>query len=71
MQASTQDLQLAYLRELTDLREPHKWFPGARKMKRKWILHVGPTNSGSPPPPAPSHANPAGRFTRGTPNPEP
>lgn len=29
-----------------DLREPHKWFPEARILKRKIIYHYGPTNSG-------------------------
>ncbi|KAI9253759.1 P-loop containing nucleoside triphosphate hydrolase protein [Phascolomyces articulosus] len=34
------------LRELSDLRYPSEWFPEARQMQRKIILHVGPTNSG-------------------------
>eukprot|EP00960_Hanusia_phi_P051886 761082-Hanusia_phi.AAC.5 len=34
------------LRLLADLRSPHLWFPLARKMKRRWVLHIGPTNSG-------------------------
>jgi len=34
------------LRVLTDLRSPHLWYPLARKMKRRWVLHIGPTNSG-------------------------
>lgn len=29
-----------------DLRRPHEWYPLARRMKRKIIMHVGPTNSG-------------------------
>lgn len=29
-----------------DLSNPAEWFPEARKMKRKLIMHVGPTNSG-------------------------
>lgn len=29
-----------------DLSNPAEWFPQARKMKRKIIMHVGPTNSG-------------------------
>lgn len=29
-----------------DLTNPAEWFPEARKMKRKIIMHVGPTNSG-------------------------
>lgn len=31
---------------LVDLSSPAAWFPEARKMKRKFVLHVGPTNSG-------------------------
>jgi ATP-dependent RNA helicase SUPV3L1/SUV3 len=34
------------LRKFTDLREPHLWFPVARDMKRKIVIHAGPTNSG-------------------------
>lgn len=29
-----------------DLSSPAAWYPEARKMKRKFVLHVGPTNSG-------------------------
>lgn len=29
-----------------DITQPAEWFPEARKMKRKVIMHVGPTNSG-------------------------
>lgn len=29
-----------------DIGNPAEWFPQARKMKRKIIMHVGPTNSG-------------------------
>ncbi|CAA7045336.1 unnamed protein product [Microthlaspi erraticum] len=32
--------------DFTDLTSPHTWYPVARKMKRKVVLHVGPTNSG-------------------------
>ncbi|KAJ1993261.1 RNA helicase [Coemansia sp. RSA 1358] len=35
-----------YLREITDLRHPQEWSLGARNMKRRIIMHVGPTNSG-------------------------
>lgn len=28
------------------MRVPHAWFPLARQQRRKWVLHVGPTNSG-------------------------
>lgn len=31
---------------LVDLSNPAEWFPEARKMRRKFIMHVGPTNSG-------------------------
>lgn len=34
------------LASVMDLSKPHLWFPLARTMKRKFILHVGPTNSG-------------------------
>lgn len=37
---------LVPLRELTDLRFPTEWYPAARYMKRRVIMHVGPTNSG-------------------------
>lgn len=37
---------LARLLELTDLRQPEKWYLGARRIPRKLVLHVGPTNSG-------------------------
>lgn len=29
-----------------DMRNPGEWYPGARNMRRKIIMHVGPTNSG-------------------------
>lgn len=31
---------------LVDISDPAEWFPQARKMRRKFIMHVGPTNSG-------------------------
>lgn len=34
------------MKESTDLRFPHTWFPKARAMKRRLIFHAGPTNSG-------------------------
>ncbi|KAJ1734615.1 RNA helicase [Coemansia sp. BCRC 34490] len=37
---------IKYLREITDLRFPEEWNPRARTMKRRIIMHVGPTNSG-------------------------
>ncbi|KAK8443223.1 RNA helicase [Candidozyma auris] len=32
--------------QLWDLSAPAEWFPKARRMKRKIVMHVGPTNSG-------------------------
>ncbi|KAI8325097.1 ATP-dependent RNA helicase SUPV3L1, mitochondrial-like protein [Martensiomyces pterosporus] len=37
---------ISYLREITDLRYPHEWAKGARKIQRRIVMHVGPTNSG-------------------------
>ncbi|KAJ2092229.1 RNA helicase [Coemansia sp. RSA 1813] len=37
---------IGYLREISDLRFPHEWNARARSMKRRIIMHVGPTNSG-------------------------
>ncbi|ORZ12914.1 P-loop containing nucleoside triphosphate hydrolase protein [Lobosporangium transversale] len=34
------------MREIADLRHPAEWTPRARLLKRKIIMHVGPTNSG-------------------------
>jgi ATP-dependent RNA helicase SUPV3L1/SUV3 len=36
----------AVLRRTADLRQPASWYPEARKLKRKIVLHTGPTNSG-------------------------
>ena len=48
------------LEALADLRDPQSWYPTARRMKRRWILHVGPTNSYvSPPAPAAIRLAPA------------
>lgn len=38
--------QMASVIEALDLRYPGEWYPSARSLKRKLILHVGPTNSG-------------------------
>lgn len=38
--------KLHHLARLTDLRFPGDYYPLARQMRRKIILHVGPTNSG-------------------------
>lgn len=38
--------ELRSQRELADLRYPLEWFGATRKMKRKFHVHVGPTNSG-------------------------
>ncbi|KAF9583221.1 RNA helicase, partial [Lunasporangiospora selenospora] len=37
---------MGQLRDISDLRFPAEWNPKARLMKRKIIMHVGPTNSG-------------------------
>ncbi|GMR31567.1 hypothetical protein PMAYCL1PPCAC_01762, partial [Pristionchus mayeri] len=34
------------LRNISDLTQPHNWYPEARTIKRKIIFHAGPTNSG-------------------------
>ena len=34
------------LAQLTNFSAPHEWFPLARGLARKFIVHVGPTNSG-------------------------
>lgn len=34
------------MKSLSNLTLPHDWYPEARSMKRKIIMHVGPTNSG-------------------------
>ncbi|XP_066149573.1 ATP-dependent RNA helicase SUV3 homolog, mitochondrial [Euwallacea fornicatus] len=34
------------LKKISDLRSPANWYPEARAMNRKIILHAGPTNSG-------------------------
>ncbi|KAG0260493.1 RNA helicase [Mortierella polycephala] len=39
-------LRLSRMRDISDLRFPEEWNPHARLMKRKIIMHVGPTNSG-------------------------
>lgn len=38
--------QAAYLAQLTDMRTPAAWYPGARALTRTVIAHLGPTNSG-------------------------
>ncbi|KAJ2389904.1 RNA helicase, partial [Coemansia sp. RSA 2603] len=37
---------IGYLRKISDMRYPHEWMPDVRKIPRKIIMHVGPTNSG-------------------------
>jgi len=37
---------LRSIREATDFSHPAEWFPEARSIKRRIIMHVGPTNSG-------------------------
>nr|CDJ82951.1 DNA RNA helicase domain containing protein [Haemonchus contortus] len=34
------------LRMISDLTQPHNWYPDARTVQRKIIFHAGPTNSG-------------------------
>lgn len=34
------------LKQISDLRLPHNWYPEARSIQRKIIFHAGPTNSG-------------------------
>ncbi|GMR31562.1 hypothetical protein PMAYCL1PPCAC_01757, partial [Pristionchus mayeri] len=34
------------LKNISDLTQPHNWYPEARTIKRKIIFHAGPTNSG-------------------------
>ncbi len=36
----------AVLRQTADLRNPASWYPDARKIRRKIVMHMGPTNSG-------------------------
>ena len=31
---------------ISDLTQPHNWYPDARTVQRKIIFHAGPTNSG-------------------------
>jgi len=37
---------LRSIREATDFSHPAEWFPEARSIRRRIIMHVGPTNSG-------------------------
>jgi ATP-dependent RNA helicase SUPV3L1/SUV3 len=37
---------LRNIREATDFSHPAEWFPEARSIRRRIIMHVGPTNSG-------------------------
>eukprot|EP01138_Halocafeteria_seosinensis_P001201 gb/GECG01001230.1/.p1 GENE.gb/GECG01001230.1/~~gb/GECG01001230.1/.p1 ORF type:complete len:751 (+),score=81.98 gb/GECG01001230.1/:1-2253(+) len=41
-----ENADLSTLMDLADLRHPEKWYLGARRIPRKIVLHVGPTNSG-------------------------
>ncbi|KAJ1552117.1 RNA helicase, partial [Cladochytrium tenue] len=38
--------QLDILLRLSDLRSPGEWYPEARQLRRRVIMHAGPTNSG-------------------------
>ncbi|BFZ56685.1 RNA helicase [Savitreella phatthalungensis] len=44
-QVLTED-QLAEQLKLSDMTRPEEWYPQARQLRRKLIMHVGPTNSG-------------------------
>ncbi|KAJ2763896.1 RNA helicase, partial [Coemansia nantahalensis] len=37
---------IGFLRKITNMQYPHEWSVAARSMKRRIIMHVGPTNSG-------------------------
>lgn len=41
-----QNSEVPFINKDIDFSNPAEWFPEARKMKRKIIMHVGPTNSG-------------------------
>lgn len=43
---STQSYHLQRLRNATSIEHPSQWYMKARSLKRKIIMHVGPTNSG-------------------------
>ena len=38
--------QRKWLKQVVDVNHPHLWYPQARKLQRKIICHIGPTNSG-------------------------
>ncbi|KAL2918786.1 RNA helicase [Polyrhizophydium stewartii] len=38
--------QLSLMLESTDMQRPSDWYPEARQIKRRIIMHIGPTNSG-------------------------
>ena len=40
------DIDLNDQQRLADLRYPVEWYPATRTIRRKFIMHVGPTNSG-------------------------
>lgn len=46
IQPREQDTGTLSRHSYADLTNPHEWYRGARMMKRKVFLHVGPTNSG-------------------------
>jgi ATP-dependent RNA helicase SUPV3L1/SUV3 len=37
---------IEFMKKNIDIRSPEKWYPAARKMKRRIVYHMGPTNSG-------------------------
>ena len=40
------DIDLLDQQKLADLRYPVEWYPATRTIQRKFVMHVGPTNSG-------------------------
>jgi len=43
---SIRNVDLQKATAAADMRHPGEWFPAARNIRRKIIMHVGPTNSG-------------------------
>ncbi|ODV86935.1 hypothetical protein CANARDRAFT_27285 [[Candida] arabinofermentans NRRL YB-2248] len=44
--ANNQNFNTNLTFNIMDIDNPYEWYPEARKLKRKFIMHVGPTNSG-------------------------
>lgn len=45
-ESNSQNFNDNMMLNIMDVDNPYEWFPEARKLKRKFIMHVGPTNSG-------------------------